>query len=68
MPSGSKHIQCLAIPEEDGGLSITNYYIGADAVIADGCIIRKAMDDFISHFVRIFYNIKDSRHFVSPFC
>jgi hypothetical protein len=66
MTAWSEHIQRLSVSEEDSGLSVPHNYVGSNAIIAYGCVIREAMDDFFRHFVRIFNNIENARHFVSP--
>ena len=68
MPSGTEHIQGLTVAEEDRSLPVTHDDVRADAVIADGGVIREAMDDFVRHFICIFNNIKDASHFFSPLC
>ena len=65
MPARAESVQRIAIAEKDHPLRFTHNHLRTNAQISHTGF-RKAMHDFICHFARIFYNIKNSCHFYAP--
>ena len=63
--AGLEHVQRVPVTEEDRALALAHDHLRADAEIADA-LFGEAMYDLIGHLVRVFNDIKNSSHVISP--
>jgi hypothetical protein len=65
MTSCPKDIQRISITEEHSRLRLAHDHLRADPIITD-TLLRETMDDLVLHFIRVFNDVKNSCHDISP--